>query len=91
MACARKTVGTAAPWQATTSLKGFRALGLINSGATTSRTALGVRQGVAGNTAPSNHPPRRSATTGHNDNEPVPHDLAAHGDLERHCGAPWFS
>jgi hypothetical protein len=33
--------------------------------------------------------PTRGAANASN-HEPG-HDLAAHGDLERHCGAPWFS
>jgi hypothetical protein len=36
----------------------------------------------------SQKPTRGAASTGHI--EPG-HDFAAHGDLERHCGAPWFS
>jgi hypothetical protein len=34
--------------------------------------------------------PRPSPSSSPNHHEPG-HDLAAHGDLERHCGAPWFS
>lgn len=32
----------------------------------------------------------RASSAGASRHEPG-HDLAAHGDLERHCGTPWFS
>jgi hypothetical protein len=80
-----------------TTLKASRAWGPIGGGTTRteSRSAVGLHQGVAATTIShaNHHPPRRSATAGHsnNSNEPAGHDLAAHGDLERHCGVPWFS
>ena len=75
--------------------------GTTGTASRSSSLALQQQGGGAGaaTTSPANPGlPRRSgsAATGrytNNDHnsERAGHDLAAHGDLERHCGAPWFS
>jgi hypothetical protein len=51
-------------------------------------TPTRVMSGSSLSRSTSQKPTRGAASAGHH--EPG-HDLAAHGDLERHCGAPWFS
>jgi hypothetical protein len=54
---------------------------------TTTPTRVMSGSSPSRSTGTSQKPTRGAASASHN--EPG-HDLAAHGDLERHCGAPWF-
>lgn len=60
----------------------------------TAASALVVSTAAAAASAPqkaaSPRATRSSAGSAPRRHEPG-HDLAAHGDLERHCGTPWFS